>query len=439
MNNTPVEHFGYSQQEFAKFKRYAWRYLLMFSFLYCALYCCRLNLSNASAVMMGELGWTKADIGILTGTLFWTYGIGQVVNGRLSEIVGTARFVVFAVLLSAVANILFSFQTSIFAMAVLWGINGFFQSMAWTPGIATLTKWWPGNSRGFATGFANAFSGFGQVAATLSVALAFAVLPGMGWRAAFIVPAAIPLVMLVIYMIFAKPTPSAVGLPEYTENTEEMARSETAMQEILRTKGKFYPYKYVLSDRLFNLWMIVAFSIGLARYGLVTWVPLYFIDQFGIKITDGLLASLALPVGMGIGTLVVPWLSDKLYLNNRLKACTHNAAIGAVAVYVFFLLDPTVMWQLVLIEVLLFVAGFCIYAINGTAWAFATDIGGRFFSGTASGCLNFCAYMGAAVQSLLYGFLLDAGGWNIVFISIAAFCGLIAILGTLSAGHKAAH
>ena len=324
-------------------------------------------------------------------------------------------------------------------MAVLWGINGFFQSMAWTPGIATLTKWWPGNSRGFATGFANAFSGFGQVAATLSVALAFAILPDMGWRAAFIVPAAIPLAMLVIYMVFAKPTPSAVGLHEYTENTEEMAKNETAMQEILRTKGKFYPYKYVLSDRLFNLWMIVAFSIGLARYGLVTWVPLYFIDQFGIKITDGLLASLALPVGMGIGTLVVPWLSDKLYLNNRLRACTHNAAIGAVAVYVFFLLDPTVMWQLVLIEILLFVAGFCIYAINGTAWAFATDIGGRFFSGTAAGCLNFCAYMGAAVQSLLYGFLLDAGGWNIVFISIAAFCGLIAILGTLSAAHRTAH
>ncbi|MBQ3171550.1 MAG: hypothetical protein IJB53_06505, partial [Mailhella sp.] len=70
MNNTPTDYFGYSPQDFATFKRYAWRYLLMFSFLYCALYCCRLNLSNASAVMMAELGWTKADIGILTGTLF---------------------------------------------------------------------------------------------------------------------------------------------------------------------------------------------------------------------------------------------------------------------------------------------------------------------------------------------------------------------------------
>jgi sugar phosphate permease len=27
--------------------------------------------------MMKELGWTKADLGILTGALFWAYGIGH--------------------------------------------------------------------------------------------------------------------------------------------------------------------------------------------------------------------------------------------------------------------------------------------------------------------------------------------------------------------------
>jgi len=59
------------------------------------------------------------------------------------------------------------------------------------------------------------------------------------------------------------------------------------------------------------------------------------------------------------------------------------------------------------------------------------------FSGTAAGCLNFCAYMGAAIQSILYGFLLDAGGWNIVFFSIAGFCGLIAVLGIVGSRRPA--
>ena len=80
-------------------------------------------------------------------------------------------------------------------------------------------------------------------------------------------------------------------------------------------------------------------------------------------------------------------------------------------------------------QLLLFVAGFCIYAINGTAWAYATDIGGRVFSGTSSGVLNFAAYMGAAVQSFVYGFLLDKIGWYSVFGSLAFSCAMLALLG----------
>ena len=54
--------------------------------------------------MMEGLGWSKSDFGILTGALFWTYGIGQFVNGRLSEIVGPAKFVIASVVLSVAAG-----------------------------------------------------------------------------------------------------------------------------------------------------------------------------------------------------------------------------------------------------------------------------------------------------------------------------------------------
>ena len=116
--------FGYAPGEYAKFRRYAWRYLMLFSVLYCFLYCTRLNLSSAGAAMMSDLGWSKSDFGWLTGALFWMYGIGQFVNGRFSEIVGPAKFVVASVVLSVAANVLLSFQSSRVAMAVIWGLNG---------------------------------------------------------------------------------------------------------------------------------------------------------------------------------------------------------------------------------------------------------------------------------------------------------------------------
>ena len=421
--------FGYTKEEYWRFRHYAWRYLLLFSMLYCFLYCTRLNLSNAGAVMMKELGWTKADLGILTGALFWAYGIGQFINGRLSEIVGPAKFVVASVVLSVAANILLGFQDSLAVMAVIWGLNGYFQSMGWTPGVAILTRWWPGSTRGFATGFAHAFSGFGQVAAILCVALGFAVFPTWGWKSAFFVSAAFPIVALVAYLIWARTYPSKIGLAEYTEDNPERAKNEAEMRMLVAERGKLYPYKYVLSNGQFLVWVVIAFITGLARYGLVTWVPLYFIDQFNVSVTSGLLCAISLPVGMGIGTFVVPWLTDKWCPNNRLPAVISSALVGAVSIGAFLLLNPTQGWQMVTAQLLLFVAGFCIYAINGTAWAYATDIGGRVFSATSSGVLNFAAYMGAAAQSFVYGFLLDKIGWYSVFGSLALLCGLLAVLG----------
>ena len=421
--------FGYAEGEYRRFRICAWRYLLFFSVLYCFMYCTRLNLSNAGAVMMADLCWSKAELGILTGALFWAYGIGQFINGRLSEIVGPAKFVVASALLSVAANVVLSFQTSLVVMAVIWGLNGYFQSMAWTPGVAILTRWWPGETRGFAIGFAHAFSGFGQVAAISSVALSFALFPSLGWRSAFVVSAAFPIVALVAYLVWTRTSPSQIGLSEYVEEDPVRKGQEEEKGALIARHGKLYPYRYVLSNGRFLVWLAIVFIVGLVLYGMITWVPLYFIDRFGVSVTSGLLGALALPVGMGTGTLVVTSLTDRLCPNNRLPSVIACALTGASAIGAFLLLNPVSAWQMACAQVLLFIAGFCVYAINGTAWAYATDIGGRVFSGTSSGVLNFAAYMGAASQSFVYGFLLDRIGWGSVFVSLAVFCTVVAVLG----------
>lgn len=383
-------------------------------------------------MMIEGLNWSASDIGVLTSTLFWTYGLGQLVNGRLGDVVGPTRLVCFGVFLSALANIFFGLQSSLAIMAVVWGLNGFFQSMAWTPGIAALTKWWPGERRGFAAGFANAFSGFGQAVATLAVALAFTLFPDMGWRAAFVVPAVFPLLMLLVFKVFAKPSPSSIGLEEYVEEDECKAAAEREMAEIVGTKGKLYPYKYLIMNPIFLIWMFVIFSSGLVRYGLTTWIPLFFVEVHQTDITAGLLQSLTLPIGMGVGTLVVPWLTDRLCPDNRAPAVIASSLVAAVAIACFYFMEPGSAGVLVAIEVALFVAGFFVYAINGVVWAFATDIGGRVFSGTASGVLNACAYLGAAIQAAVFGFVIDGGGWGIMFVSLCCLCVLIAIAMTVA-------
>ena len=422
--------YGYNKAEYKQFTKGAWCYLILFSLLYCAHYCTRLNIGNAQ-VYMTE--FSSEDIGILSSVLFWTYGIGHLVNGRLGEVVGIRRFIVLSIILSVICNFIMGFQTSIVAMAIIWGLNGFFQSMAWSPGVASLASWWPGDKRGFATGFANAFSGFGQVVATLMVALGFVILPNLGWRSAFFVPAILPLLMLVIYWLFAKASPKAVGLRDYQEEDQGKAEYEDEMAKIVKEKGVLYPYFYLLKQPIFWAWIFVVFASGVARYGLVTWIPKYLNETTELGAIVSLLTSTILPIGMGIGTLVVPTLTDRVCPDNRLWAGVVSGIVSALCIVGIAFLDPNNHFQFALMHVCLFFAGFFIYAINGVVWAYAADVGGRVFSSTATGILDFFAYMGAAIQAAVYGFILAAGNWNTVFVSVAVFCMLIAIVSFVSA------
>ena len=106
-------------------------------------------------------------------------------------------------------------------------MNGYVQSMLWSPGMALIANWWPGKQRGFAIGFANAFSGLGSVATAFAVAISMTLFSGMGWRSAFLGCAVVMLAVVVIYPFFAKERPGKIGLPEYIDSHQERESSSS--------------------------------------------------------------------------------------------------------------------------------------------------------------------------------------------------------------------
>lgn len=419
---------GYTPEQYALFKSHAWRVLLGFAILYCFLYCGRLNLGLAIPAMEEQTSWNTTELGILSAIFFWTYGMGHLFNGRLGEIFGVNRFIVIGVFLSAAANIFISFQASLIAIAVLWGFNGYFQSMLWSPGIALISRWWPGDSRGFATGFANAFSGLGQVIASLSVVMAFTIAPSMGWRAAFVFPVFAMVVIVIIYKFVVKGSPKEIGLKEYIEKDIEKQAQDEELKRVMLEKGKLYPYFHLFKMWRFDLWLIIIAGSSIARYGLLTWIPKYYVDTFDYDPKEGILGSILLPLGMAFGTLIVPWATDKFCSTNRLPAVILCAAVSGATVFLFPQVGPGAV-----AGALLFTAGFFIYAINGIVWAYATDVGGRVFSGTAAGVLDCAAYLGASAQAIYFGTVLENGSWNVVFTAIVITC-IVIVIASLAAG-----
>ena len=420
--------YGYERKDYKKFSRYGWSVLLAFSILYCFLYCGRQNLSFVIPMMMKEEGWSALQLGVLSSVQFWTYAFGHLVNGRLGEIVGLNKLIIIGMVLSALLNLIIGFQSNLLMITILWGLNGYVQSMLWSPGMALLANWWPSNKRGFATGFANAFSGLGSVVTAFVVSYSLGLFSNLGWKGAFIGPAVSMLAVVAVYPFFVKEKPQDVGLKDYIDSNKKIESNNDELKEIVKVKGKLYPYLHLFKQWKFDLWIIIIACSNIARYGLLTWIPTYYVEVFNVDIEAGIIGSLVCPLGMALGALIIPWLSDHIWTENRLPWVIISSVASAITVFCFMNTEIGVVASM-----LLFFAGFFIYGINSLVWAFATDIGGRIFSGTATGVLDCAAYIGASLQSIVFGGLIAKdGNWNLVFYSIVVVL-VIMIVASLAA------
>ena len=404
--------YGYTKEEYNKFHQFAWKMLLSFGFTYLFFYNGRQNINLVMSQMADELGSTTTAMGIVSSALFWCYAFGQLINGRLGAYFGYKRFMIFGVISSAVLNVLISFQHSVPVIAFLWGVNGFCQSMVWANGLGVLNKWWPKKKRGFASGLTTAFSGSAQVVTYLTILLCLHLNPEWGWRAAFRYPMLLMVLVLIIFALFFKSSPEDIGLKSFKEENEHDEERDARLSKEIESRGFLYPYKVIFSEPKVIIFCLISAIAGVGRYGLLTWVPTYFTESMGLSIKDGIFSSILLPTGQACAMFIFPLLTDKIFKGKREPMLALASAITFFCMICFPLLKTQTP-----ASIMLFVVGIS-SMVTGIIWAVAGDMGGRVFSSTVVGVLDWAVYMGAAVQAFVFGFVKDAFGWSAIFITI---------------------
>ena len=413
---------GYSETEYPKFKEFAWKMLISFGLTYLFFYNGRQNINLVMTQMAQELGSTTAAMGVVSSALFWCYAFGQLINGRLGAYFGYKRFMMFGIAASAVLNVVISFQHSIPVIAVLWGLNGFFQSMVWSNGLGVLNKWWPKSKRGFASGLTTAFSGMAQVVTYLTILLCMDWNPDWGWRAAFRYPMVPMALMLVAFAAFFKEKPEDIGLKPFEEEDQQAAARDAALSKEIESKGYLYPYKVLFSEPKVIVFCLISAIAGVGRYGLLTWVPTYFTESLGLSIKEGIFSSILLPIGQACAMFVFPLLTDKVFKGKR----EPMLALASVVTFCGLVCFPFIKSQAPASAMLLLVG--ISGMVTGVIWAVAGDMGGRAFSSTVVGVLDWAVYMGAAIQAAVFGFVKDSFGWSAVFITIGCLYIIMLVL-----------
>lgn len=416
MNSAQAENYADLPRSYHIFK---WRVLLAFAGFYLFLYLGRFNFWPVAPLVKEDLGLTHFEIGLINAMLLWGFGLGDLVHGRLSEAYGLRLWVLIGALLTTVFNWVTSFATSATTMAIPWGIAGFVNAACWAPGISMVSQWWPRRNRGLAMGIVGTAAGGAMV---MMWWISGYVGAEWGWRASFRYPPLIIAVLGIAFYFIARDRPSEVGLPEYVEEDEVSATPESLDPERLKGLG---PYKELLSNPRFLLASHVKGLENVVRYGLTTWVPIYYFEEGGLSIESTVALTILLPVGYLIAPPVAGIISDRYLGSQRRPMVIFSCAVSSVVLVGIALAPPV---NVTLGAVLLLVGGLSMGMSPMST--VAVDIAGRHMSGTASGLLDAHGYAYAGAQALIFAAVLDMAGspWPIVFVAMAVtrvICGIM--------------
>ena len=132
-----------------KFNSLRWRVFASITIGYAFYYIIRQGYSVIKKPMLNSGVVTPEQIGIIGTIFFITYGVGKFTNSFLSDRMNNKRFFAFGLFISSITMTCMGLVNSFVPLAVLWGINGWFQSYGAGPSIVSLNQWF--SKKEFAT------------------------------------------------------------------------------------------------------------------------------------------------------------------------------------------------------------------------------------------------------------------------------------------------
>ncbi|RTE55155.1 MFS transporter [Arenibacter aquaticus] len=392
------------------FRKYQWRTLLAVMFCYLFFYTGRQNFGWAIQGISLEFNVAKQYIGWAGAAMLWAYGIGQFFNGNLADKFGSRRMIVLGAMLSVLMNWATSYATTYWMVVVFWALNGFGQSLGWAPGSRLLANWWGARERGKAFGFYVFAAGCSSILIYLLSIILLDVY-GLDWRWLFRLPVLLLFLGCTIFYFVVRDKPEDMGFTPIKEDSKIMVPKdgETSLER----------YKNVLKNKRFILACISMGFQNMARYGLLVWVPLYYLGT-ELNGAANLYIALALPGGMALGAIFFGQLSDRVFNSNRSKPIAISMLMAGFVVLLIYLVPQR---NLIEGSLLMFAAGFLVYGPRSCFWPLSPDLLGVERSGTGAGVMNAFASTFAGAGEPFIGYMVDVTKeQNIVFVIAAVMC-----------------
>jgi MFS transporter, OPA family, sugar phosphate sensor protein UhpC len=386
----------------ALYRRHRLRVMLAITLGYGVIYTCRLALGVVKKPLIDAGIFGPAELGLIGSALFYTYAIGKLTNGFLADHANMKKFLAAGFLLSALCNFGMGFSTAVWLSALLWGLNGWFQSLGAPGGVVAMTAWFSNRERGRYYGIWSTAHSIGEGLTFIGVGTVVAVL---GWQWGFLAPAIAGVATAAMAYKLLQDRPRTLGLPAVAD----WRNDHYAASSVPHNQGAGNVFRTQLSIlKIPAVWVLALSSatIYVTRYAINSWGVLYLQEARGYSLpAAGTLLMVSTIAGM-VGAVAYGFISDKAFNARRppvnlLFALSELAGLGLI----FF--GPTTLTTLV--------AGMILFGVGLTGLVtslgglFAVDICPKRVAGAAMGLIGIFSYIGAAIQENISGQLIERG------------------------------
>jgi len=389
--------------------------------LYAFFYMTRYNFAATMSELSKTFGWTNTQLGVFETMMPLVYGLSVVLNGPLADRIGGRKAFLFGAVGVTAMNFAFGActlpsvreglepGTLLTLMAVVWGINGYFQSFGALSIVKVNAHWFHVRERGTFAGVFGVLIRLGLILAFSGVPFILTVLP-LRW--AFWLPGTFVAVMFVVNLAWMRNSPRDAGFGD-------MDTGEGDVDDGKPTSLRFVLTKVFASKAT---WMIALCSmmIGMVRRSTVdSWYPKYFREMHMAGTSRDLahyvpyqaavwgIALFGIAGGFAFGIA-----SDRLYTGRRAPVITYGF-VGMAGMLCLLGISGRVGLGPWAPALALAVLSFFVNGAHGMVGGAASmDFGGRKAAATAAGLFDGMQYLASSLVGIGMGRILDRWGWG---------------------------
>jgi len=432
-NSTVSKSKAQQQSTLDQTYRY-WRMRIFYSMFvgYTLFYFTRKSYNFVMPVMMDDLGFTKAELGMIGTALYLTYGVSKFISGIMSEYVNPRYFMAIGLIITGVLNICFGFSSSLLMFVILCALNGWFQGFGWPPCTKLLTHWYSRSERGTWWSVCSLSHGIGGMLIPVFsgyIAMLF------GWRWGMHWPGILAIFVGFWLLNRLRDVPQTLGLPPIEEYRNDYSDNENGKSTIVNDKltVKEVLFNHVLNNGKVWFLAITYFFVYVVRTGINDWAHIYLIEVKGYELLFANASIFWFEIGGLAGMLVAGFGSDYLFKGRRLPIIIAFSFGLFIAIPCFYFSPQGSYW---LDYILMTVIGFLVYGPQMLVGLAVAEYVVKQAACTANGFAGLFGYLGSAVAAYPIGCILDYWGWQGYFITIS-ICTVIVLLMSIHAGKQA--